>query len=87
TYGPRGTLHLLPAAELPLWMAAMRAFPSPSEDRVYEFHGVDPQQLAAVTEAIGDALDGPLPDPARADRTGRRACRGVGSRTPRVGLG
>jgi len=25
TYGPRGTLHLLPADELPLWMAAMRA--------------------------------------------------------------
>src|SRR6476620_11421011 len=25
TYGPRGTLHLLPAAELSLWMAAMRA--------------------------------------------------------------
>lgn len=25
TYGPRETLHLFPAAELPLWMAAMRA--------------------------------------------------------------
>ena len=25
TYGPRNTLHLLPAHELPLWMAAMRA--------------------------------------------------------------
>ena len=25
TYGRRGTLHLLPAAELPLWMAAMQA--------------------------------------------------------------
>src|SRR5690349_24930277 len=25
TYGPRGTLHLLPADELPLWLAAMQA--------------------------------------------------------------
>lgn len=58
TYGPRGTLHLLPAVELPLWMAALRARPSSSEIRRYEFHGVSPQQLAAVTEAIGEALDG-----------------------------
>ncbi len=54
TYGPRGTLHLLPAVELPLWMAALRARPSSSEIRRYEFHGVSPQQLAAVTEAIGE---------------------------------
>ncbi|CAN5784603.1 winged helix DNA-binding domain-containing protein [soil metagenome] len=58
TYGPRGTLHLLPAAELPLWMAAMRACSSPSQARVYTYHGIEPPQLAAVTDAIGDALDG-----------------------------
>jgi Winged helix DNA-binding domain len=27
TYGPRGTLHLLPAGELPMWMAALQAIP------------------------------------------------------------
>ena len=58
TYGPRGTLHLLPAEELSLWMAALRACFSPSEARVYTYHGVDTRQLAAVTDAIGDALDG-----------------------------
>lgn len=28
TYGPRGTLHLLPARELPIWMAALQAIPN-----------------------------------------------------------
>lgn len=74
TYGPRGTLHLLPAAELPLWMAAMRACSSPLQDRVYTYHGVEPRQLAAVTEAIGDALDGRcLTRSELADEVSRRA--------------
>lgn len=53
TYGPRGTLHLLPAAELPLWMAAMRA--NPTERIFAEF---DPPQVETLVEAIGAALDG-----------------------------
>ncbi|WP_399498344.1 DNA glycosylase AlkZ-like family protein [Streptomyces sp. P17] len=28
THGPRGTVHLLPAGELPLWTAALTAIPS-----------------------------------------------------------
>lgn len=47
TYGPRGTLHLLPSAELGLWMAAMRARSDLS------IEGADD-----LTCAIGDALDG-----------------------------
>src|SRR3954454_24911190 len=27
TFGPRGTVHLLPADDLPLWMAALSALP------------------------------------------------------------
>lgn len=51
TYGPRGTLHLLPADELPMWMAAMRAtlvvredgFPPPSWSAVSRSTGVRPK--------------------------------------------
>ncbi|WP_369248914.1 winged helix DNA-binding domain-containing protein [Streptomyces sp. R41] len=57
TYGPRGTLHLLPSAELPLWTAALTAIPSgaspfPPDVRVTE------AQADEVVAAIGDALDG-----------------------------
>jgi hypothetical protein len=29
TFGPRGTIHLLPAADLPIWTGALSALPSP----------------------------------------------------------
>ena len=29
TFGPRGTIHLLPAADLPMWTGALSALPSP----------------------------------------------------------
>jgi hypothetical protein len=29
TFGPRGTVHLLPAQELPMWIAALSAIPPP----------------------------------------------------------
>ncbi|MGW0864061.1 winged helix DNA-binding domain-containing protein [Streptomyces sp. NPDC002611] len=57
TYGPRGTLHLLPAAELPLWSAALTAVPTgpspfPPDVRLTE------EQAGQIMTAIGDALDG-----------------------------
>lgn len=74
TYGPRGTLHLLPARELPLWMAALRArqalsgvlwhkAPGPPPDAPGLPQGIwtdpmTPAQGEALLEAIGDALDG-----------------------------
>src|SRR5579859_4980023 len=57
TYGLRGTLHLFPAAELPLWMAALRAGPGPDPRRLAA-RGLDRAQLAQLVAAIGDALDG-----------------------------
>src|ERR1700759_2184806 len=30
TFGPRGTVHLLPAADLPMWTGALSAFALPS---------------------------------------------------------
>ncbi|MEV3974984.1 winged helix DNA-binding domain-containing protein [Streptomyces sp. NPDC050698] len=57
TYGPRGTVHLLPTHELPLFSAALSAVPSgpspfPPDARLTE------EQVGQVVTAIGDALDG-----------------------------
>ncbi|MFF4832108.1 winged helix DNA-binding domain-containing protein [Streptomyces sp. NPDC001315] len=57
THGPRGTVHLLPARDLPFWSAALTAVPSgagpfPPDVRLSE------EQSRQVVTAIGDALDG-----------------------------
>jgi hypothetical protein len=57
TYGIRGTVHLLPAAELPLWMAALRAGRPPARGGPGR---LEPAQVDAVIEAIRGALDGQL---------------------------
>jgi hypothetical protein len=54
TWTVRGTLHLHPADDLPLWAAATRAVGPPW----YEAYGLDASQGAAVLDAIADALDG-----------------------------
>lgn len=57
-YGPRGTLHLLPADELALWMATMRARAARREGHWYRVAGLTVDRAEAVLDAIGDALDG-----------------------------
>jgi hypothetical protein len=58
TWAMRGTLHLLPAAELPLWQAAR------STTRLWEAgswlrgFGVTHEELARLLDAVGEALDG-----------------------------
>ncbi|MFE7141094.1 winged helix DNA-binding domain-containing protein [Streptomyces sp. NPDC057644] len=57
TFGPRGTVHLLPAADLPLWTGALSAVPTgpnpfPKDARM------TPDQVEAVVAAIGEALTG-----------------------------
>ncbi|MFD6287627.1 winged helix DNA-binding domain-containing protein [Streptomyces sp. NPDC060205] len=56
TYGPRGTIHLLAADELPFWSAALTAVPSGTSPHpaVRMTAGQEEQVVAAV----GDALDG-----------------------------
>jgi hypothetical protein len=54
TWTLRGTLHLHPADDLPLWVAAKRAVDPPW----YEEYELDEAQGAAVVDAIADALDG-----------------------------
>jgi Winged helix DNA-binding domain len=54
TYGPRGTVHLLAAADLSIWLAALSAIPthSPFPDGVR----LERHQAEEIIDAIGDAL-------------------------------
>jgi hypothetical protein len=55
TFGPRGTVHLLPTADLPMWTGALSALPSsvPMHPDPVRFA---PDQADEVIAAIGDAL-------------------------------
>ena len=55
TFGPRGTVHLLAAADLPMWTGALQALPSsvPAHPEPVRF---PPDQAEEVLAAIGDAL-------------------------------
>src|SRR5215510_9751595 len=55
TFGPRGTVHLLPTADLPMWTGALSALPSsvPAHPDGVRF---TPEQADEVVAAIGDAL-------------------------------
>ena len=57
TFGPRGTVHLLPAADLPMWTGALSALP-PSAPVHPEGVRFTNEQVAEVIAAIGDALAG-----------------------------
>jgi uncharacterized protein YukE len=55
SYGPRGTVHLLAADDLPVWAAALSAIPahSPFPDGVR----LTPEQADEIVDAIGQALE------------------------------
>jgi hypothetical protein len=55
TFGPRGTIHLLPTADLPMWTGALSALPS-SVPRHPEGVRFTCGQADEVIAAIGDAL-------------------------------
>jgi hypothetical protein len=55
TFGPRGTVHLLPAEDLPLWTAAFSALPTSGSARP-ESMRMTQNQTDQVIEAIGAAL-------------------------------
>ncbi|ROV69070.1 winged helix DNA-binding domain-containing protein [Streptomyces globisporus] len=57
TFGPRGTVHLLPAADLPLWTGALSAVPT-GPNPFPENARMTPDQVEAVVAAVGDALAG-----------------------------
>ncbi len=56
TYGPRGTIHLLTADELPFWSAALTAVPGRTTP--HPAVRMTSGQQEQVVAAIGDALDG-----------------------------
>ncbi|HET6358633.1 winged helix DNA-binding domain-containing protein [Streptomyces sp.] len=57
TYGPRGTVHLLAAADLPLWTGALSAIPAGPSPMPTDVR-MTAEQTAQVVAAIGDALAG-----------------------------
>lgn len=57
THGPRGTVHLLPARELPLWCSALPAVPSTAGPFAPGVR-VGEEQARQIVAAIGDALEG-----------------------------
>jgi hypothetical protein len=58
TWAMRGTLHLLPAAELPLWVAGLRTRAGHLRGSWLRYHGVTADDLQAVLDAVPKALDG-----------------------------
>jgi len=58
TWAVRGTLHLLPAEDLPLWTAALgtRTFRRPKS--WYAYHKVSEAEIAAIEETVPDVLSG-----------------------------
>jgi Winged helix DNA-binding domain len=61
-YGPRGTIHLLPSEELPLWSAALAADrgagSAPKRSPMLDALGIEQAQLDELVSAIGEALAG-----------------------------
>lgn len=56
TWAMRGTLHLLPADDLPLYCAARGATPARRPPSYYTYHGVTPEEFAAIGEGVRAVL-------------------------------
>jgi hypothetical protein len=56
TFGPRGTVHLLPTRDLPMWTGALSAIPHTPSPFPKDVR-MTPQQTDAVVEAIAAALE------------------------------
>ncbi|MGN9765231.1 winged helix DNA-binding domain-containing protein [Micromonospora sp. SD12] len=54
TRGPRGTVHLLAAADLPMWIGALSAMPVPPHGQNRDL--LTPAQAEQVVAAVADAL-------------------------------
>jgi hypothetical protein len=61
TWAARGTLHLLPAADLPTWVAAMSTRTRETTGSWLRYHGVTATQMVDILAALPDVLgDTPL---------------------------
>src|SRR3954468_10670703 len=75
TWAMRGTLHLLPTAELPLWTGAQGAVRARTSSPVWLRHfGLTPEQAQAILDQVPAALAaGPLTREALAAEVARRS--------------
>ena len=55
TFGPRGTVHLLPAQDLPMWTGALSAIPRPPSPFPHDAQ-LTPEQTDEIVAAIAVAL-------------------------------
>jgi hypothetical protein len=61
TWAMRGTLHLLPSSELPLWHAALGTSPRYLSPAIWKRNfGITLDDVHRLTEAVGNVLDGRL---------------------------
>jgi hypothetical protein len=60
TYGPRGTVHLVPSADLATWTGALAAVPSPRSPFAPDVRLSTDQRTAVVAAIRGAVLAGPL---------------------------
>jgi hypothetical protein len=56
TWAARGTLHLLPAADLPIWVAAMSTRTRETTGSWLKYHGVTAAQMQDIIAAVPDVL-------------------------------
>jgi hypothetical protein len=58
TWAARGTLHLLPAEDLPFWVAAMSTRTRETTGSWLKYHGVTAEQMRDIIAAMPDVLGG-----------------------------
>ncbi|MEU4428560.1 crosslink repair DNA glycosylase YcaQ family protein [Actinoplanes sp. NPDC024001] len=58
TWAARGTLHLLPAEDLPVWVAAMSTRDRETKGSWLKYHGVTAEQMTDIIAAMPDVLGG-----------------------------
>jgi len=74
TWAMRGTLHLIAASELPLYVAARGAYPIHRTPSYYTYHGVTPAELEAIIDGLPKTLsDKPMTREQLADGLAKRA--------------
>lgn len=74
TWVMRGTLHLIAAGDLPLYVAARAAYTINRPPSYYRYHGVTPDELDAIIEGIPQVLsDVPLTREQLAEGVAERA--------------
>jgi hypothetical protein len=56
TYGPRATVHLFAADDLPAWIAALKARTPPRQENQQELEALPPERMPDLLAAIADAL-------------------------------